>query len=152
MVLNYPQAGYDGRGPRVPDMAPIDMIRSEYGSFQVNANSSSVILTIPSNKVFHVRTILIMSQNVNSVGTVGIIQRSGVAGTSTMWQAFMHLSFADSQNMGQFQTLYHNNIVGFLITASTTARKYVVARSDTISSIMWIGGIMRERNGNDTTT
>jgi len=149
MVLNYPQAGYDGRGPRVPDMAPIDMLRSEVGGFTNLANSSAVILTIPTNKVLHIRTILWSSSDRANAGTVGL-RVTNQAGTATIWNAYVFLSVVGSNNCEQYKLF--NNITGFLLTASTTQSLVLRAVSNTICSYMWVGGIMRERNSNDTST
>jgi len=143
------KGGFDGRGPRLPDSVPIDLLRSEVGfAGYLSGTARTTLITIPSNKVFHLRSIMISGLVVGEL-TVQLRQSGGVAGTATI--SILRVYTSNASNSGIKWTAM-TDLVGFLITASTTARKYITASAITLTAYIQVGGIMRERCANDQTS
>lgn len=151
VMLNYQvQDGRDNNSHPT-----LDEIRSQYGSGvnagSVNAQQSAYAVTIPAGKVFHVRSLIVsMNATHGAAATAQMVLSVTRSATSTTEMLRLRFIASDVQNAKTWETA--TKIDGFVIVASTVTPAYIRVTAVHHTGSIFIGGILRDRVAQDTTT
>jgi hypothetical protein len=116
----------------------LDIIRSEYGVFKTLTDSTAAaeftVATLPSNRIFHAKTILLATLT-GTASRVDFYDNS-TGGVNTMGS--LRLNAAASIADG----IYLTDVKGWMFSTG-----YIVARASTSNVNVFLGGVIRPKMG-----
>ena len=147
-VINY--QSQDGRNQH--SHPTLDEIRSQVGAWSgyISAGTTTTLVTIEAGKVFHLTTVIIGLDYSISDTTAQI--RLNFVGSAASSGEIERWNFGNTASTAFNQNLAVTQKKGSIIVASTITRFYLVASVLTQSATVFVGGILRNRTNEDSTT